>query len=196
MPKQDLSEIIVVLDKSGSMEAIKTDAIGGFNSFLDAQKQLPGEAKFTLVLFSNEYDVKISGKNLKKIAKLTKQTYIPNGQTALLDALGKTIDNVGVRLHSIPEEERPEKVIFAILTDGEENASKEYTLEKINEMIKHQTEVYSWEFVFLAANQDAMQAGASLGIQSHNTFSFIATPKGIQDAYRGLNDTVSSYRHH
>jgi hypothetical protein len=194
MPKKGLSEVVVILDKSGSMDSIKNDAIGGFNSFLDSQQKLDGEANFSLVLFSDKYDMCHKRTSIKDAPKLTDKTYQPEGRTALFDAIGKTINLTGVILNNTPEEDRPEKVIFAILTDGEENFSKEFHQLQINEMIKHQTEKYQWEFIFLAANQDAMKSGETLGIQPLNTFSFTATGQGVRSAYRGLHDTVTKYR--
>jgi uncharacterized protein YegL len=194
MPKAGLSEIVVVVDRSGSMSAIKMDAIGGFNSFLQTQKELPGDAKFTLILFNHEYKIIHDGVPIKEVPNLNTKSYYPTGNTALYDAVGRAIDSVGERLANTPEEERPEKVIVAILTDGEENSSKEYKQAKINEMIKHQKEVYSWEFVFLAANIDAVETAKSIGIDVKDAFGFVATGMGVRSAYRGLSDTVGSYR--
>jgi len=192
--KSGLSEIICVVDRSGSMGAIRSDAIGGFNTFLQTQKDLPGDAKFTLILFNDSYDIVYDGAPIKEVKNLISKTYVPRGNTALYDAVGRAIDTVGLRLANTPEEERPEKVIVAILTDGEENSSKEYSLQRINEMIKHQKEVYSWEVVFLAANMDAVAAAQTLGIQSKDAFSFVATGKGIRSAYKDMSRSVSQYR--
>ena len=148
--KQGLSEIICIIDRSGSMGIIKNDAIGGFNTFLEEQKKLPGEATLTYIQFDTEYEVVHENKPLKDVQPINGSIYIPRGRTALLDAVGKTIDATGRRLANTPEENRPEKIIVAILTDGEENASHQYNLSKIKEMIKHQKEKYSWEFIFLA----------------------------------------------
>lgn len=134
----NLTEIAFILDRSGSMESIAADAIGGFNAFLQSQQQQPGSANFTLVLFDNEYDLVADGQEINKIKLLNKHTYVPRGSTALLDAIGKTIDNLGKRLSVTKEEDRPGKVIFAILTDGEENSSEFYTNDKISKMITHQ----------------------------------------------------------
>jgi uncharacterized protein YegL len=192
--KSGLSEIICVVDRSGSMGTIKNDAIGGFNTFLEAQQELPGDAKFTLILFNHKYDTIYNGTPIKEVKKLTSRAYITDGNTALYDAVGRAIDTVGVRLANTPEEDRPEKVIVAILTDGEENSSREYNLEQINNMIKHQKEVYSWEVVFLAANIDAVATAQTLGIQAKDAFNFVATGKGVRAAYGDMSRSVSQYR--
>lgn len=194
MPKQGLSEIICIIDRSGSMLSIKNDAIGGFNAFLQAQKELPGDAKLTLILFNQKYDIIHDGKPIKEVPNLNTKSYYPTGNTALYDAVGRAIDTVGERLANTAEENRPEKVIVAILTDGEENSSREYSQEKIHEMIKHQKEVYSWEVVFLAANIDAVATAKSLGIQQKDAFAFVATGAGVRSAYTDMSRSISDYR--
>src|SRR5574343_68862 len=136
--KKGLSEIVCVIDRSGSMRSIVNDAIGGLNTFIESQKNVPGEANMTIVLFDHEYLVSHNGVNIKLVQPFTTDTYVPRGTTALLDAIGRAITTVGERLNNTKEEDKPEKVIVAILTDGYENASREYTNSKINEMINHQ----------------------------------------------------------
>lgn len=194
MTKPNLVEIVCVVDRSGSMDLIKTDAIGGFNHFLEEQKKLPGEARFTLALFDHEYEVLFDNVNIQDVPPLNEATYCPRGSTALLDAIGRAIVTVGGRLSKTPEHERPSKVIVAILTDGLENASSEYKRSKIFEMIKHQGEVYSWAFIFLAANQNAIQEGASLGISTKDSHNFVATGVGVRAAYSCMTQSVVSYR--
>ena len=152
---KNMTEIVCVLDRSGSMESIVDDAIGGFNTFLKTQQETPGEARMSVVLFDHEYDLLYRGKALADIPPFNSLTFVPRGSTALFDALGRTIQEVGVRLAALAEVERPNKVLFVILTDGQENASKNYTGQQIKEMITHQLNVYQWEFLFFAANQDA-----------------------------------------
>jgi hypothetical protein len=188
------TEIACVVDRSGSMQHIASDAIGGFNSFLKAQKEHPGEARLTLVLFDHEYQVLHTGVDIRLVPPLDTSTYVPRGTTALLDAIGRTIDDVGVRLGGMPESERPDKVIMAILTDGLENASKDYTYERVSEMIRHQSGKYNWEFVFLAANQDAMASAARISIAAQDAYSFAATGEGVQVAYATLSSEVSRRR--
>jgi len=204
--KKDLTEIVAILDKSGSMQSVRNDALGGINSFIEEQKKVPGEALFTLVLFDAYIHVKYSGIDIKKIDVLKEREYTPGGSTALLDAIGKTIDDVGERLANTPESQRPEKVIVAILTDGEENAScilsdaedakgnkvRKYTKETINKRISLQRDVYKWEFIFLAANQDAIQAGNELGIL--NSAGYVSDSVGTGLAYRALSKVVGGYR--
>lgn len=192
--KQDLTDITVVLDRSGSMSSVWTDTIGGFNSFLKTQKEAPGEATFTLVQFDNHYEVDYRGKNIQEIPDLNNETYVPRGGTALLDAIGRTINETGQRLAALAESDRPSKVIFVILTDGEENASKEFKKGKINEMITHQTEKYQWDFVFLGANQDAIQTGSSMGIMAGNSLTYAANSIGTVSAFETVSSTMCSYR--
>lgn len=194
MLKHDITEIICVIDKSGSMDAIKSDAIGGFNNFLEAQKKEPEEAIMTVVLFDTNYEFYANGQNIKNVKPFDNNSYQPGGCTALLDAVGRTIDEVGRRLSKTPEADRPGKVIFVILTDGEENSSVEYSREQILEKIRHQTEKYSWQFLFLAANQDAIATAGDIGIQAEYAVNFDATEEGISKSYKAVNCAVSSYR--
>ncbi len=192
--KEGLSEIVCIIDRSGSMGAICNDAIGGFNTFLEGQKQLPGEATLTYVQFNDKYEIIHENKPLKDVKPINKKIYVPDGTTALLDAVGKTIDAVGKRLANTPEENRPEKVIVAILTDGEENSSHHYELSSIKSMIEHQRSKYSWEFIFLAANQDAFDEAEKIGIDRMNAVNFDATGAGVKVAYAAMYDSVSSHR--
>jgi len=163
--KKDLTEIVIVLDESGSMSSCKSDTIGGFNEFLSTQKKIKGEANVTLVKFSDYYKVVNDGTALEHVSPLNESNYTPSYSTALLDAVGRTINSVGNRLSSLPEDQRPEKVIFAVITDGYENASKEFKREKIFEMVTHQKTKYNWEFLFLGADIDAW--GKEIGITSN-----------------------------
>lgn len=190
----DLVEIACVVDRSGSMYGIATDAIGGFNSFLESQKAEPGDAKLTLVLFDHEYQVTHDGVDIQSVPPLDDRTYEPSGTTALLDAIGRTINDVGNRLAATPEPERPHKVIVAILTDGLENASRNYSHAKVTEMIEHQKTVYGWEFVFLAANQDAISVARSMSIDADDAMPFLATKLGVRDAYASMSLKVSEKR--
>lgn len=185
-------EIVCVLDRSGSMSSIRDDAIGGFNAFLSEQKAIPGEAKLTLALFDNQYEVVHDATDIAAVPELTAETFVPRGMTALYDAVGRTIDAIGARLSKAVV--KPEKVIFVILTDGEENASREYTQARTAEMIKHQTEKYGWEFVFLAANQDAFSAGAKLNIRAETTANFAADSIGTQSAYTYASNVTRTLR--
>lgn len=189
-----LAEIVCIVDRSGSMQSIARDAIGGFNAFVAAQRKLPIPARLTLVLFDNEYEVVHAGIPLENVPDLTPATYVPRGATALLDAIGRTIDTFGKRLAETPEAERPGKVIVAILTDGEENASHTYNLTQISDTIQHQQAKYSWEFIFLAANQDAIQAGKMMSISPDRSIAWNSTGVGVQSAYASMSALCSDIR--
>jgi uncharacterized protein YegL len=190
----NLTEIACVIDRSGSMESIRDDAIGGFNSFLDTQKKQPGDARLTLVLFDNEYLVPENGTPLARVKPLDATTYVPRGSTALYDAIGRTINEVGARLAATPEPDRPGKVIVAILTDGQENASTEFSRETIATMIGHQQKAYAWEFVFLAANQDAVTAAEAISIKKADAFQFTSDKAGMANAMFLMASEVSRRR--
>ena len=190
--KKDLTEIICILDESGSMDLTRKDVIGGFNNFIEEQKKIKGEALITLVFFDDRYRVIHSGKNIKDIEKLTTEIYKPTGSTALFDAIGKTINDVGSRLSNTKESEKPEKVIVLIMTDGDENSSKEFNIAKIKEMTEHQQQKYNWEFVYIGANQDSFSTGASLGIKT--TANYMSTSRGTADAYNMVSQSISLYR--
>ena len=190
----DLTEIAYVLDRSGSMQSLASDAIGGFNAFLESQKQLEGSANFTLVLFDHEYLVIHKNVDIRQVPPLDAQTYVPRGQTALLDAVGRTIDDLGAHLARLPEDKRPEKVIVAIFTDGLENASRVFTTERLAASIQHQQEKYSWEFLFLAANQDAIASAAKIAIPAAQAMNFAASPLGVRASQQMLNERVTQSR--
>jgi uncharacterized protein YegL len=194
MAKQNLTEIVCILDRSGSMSSIKQEAIGGFNAFLESQKKEDGEAKMTVVQFDNEYLVTVNGEDIQTVAPLNEDTFVPRGMTALLDAIGKTINDVSQRLSKMNDEEKPGKVIVVILTDGQENSSKEFKREQINQLIKNQSEKDKWQFLFLAAGQDAIEEAQSIGIGNLNAMNFVADAKGIGVTYNAMNTAVSMYR--
>ena len=190
----NLCEIGFVLDRSGSMNAMKDEAVGGINAFLESQRKLPGQAGLTLVLFDHEYIVVHDGVPIKNVPPLNNDTYVPRGTTALLDAIGRTINTIGERLDKTPKPERPGKVIVAILTDGLENASQEFKRKEIFKMIKHQREVYSWEFIFLGAKQDAISTGAKMGIPIANAVTFSEAPGGTARAFDAVSSVATAYR--
>ncbi|WP_409273774.1 vWA domain-containing protein [Neobacillus sp. SCS-31] len=191
--KKDLTEIIFLIDRSGSMAGLEQDTIGGFNSFLSRQSSLDGETVVTAVLFDDKYETLWSGVNSEN-AILTDKEYFVRGSTALLDAVGRTIVDVGFRLGRTEEHKRPGKVIFVITTDGMENASREFTYEKVKELIRHQQEKYSWEFIFMGANIDAAQEAGNLGIEPKQAFRFEASHKGIEKMYNMVSEVVSEVR--
>jgi Mg-chelatase subunit ChlD len=193
MPNNDLTEIVCIVDKSGSMETIKTDAIGGFNQFLKEQKEIPSPASMTIVLFDTAYEFLVEGKDIQAVEPLNERIYTPGGGTALLDAVGITIDKVVERLTGIPDDQQPGKVLVAILTDGEENSSEKYKRQQIFDRIKKQTDA-GWRFLFLAANQDAFAEAGSIGIAMDSTANFAATPDGILGAFVGASFASTCYR--
>jgi uncharacterized protein YegL len=192
--KKGLTDITVVLDRSGSMESTRTDAIGGFNAFVQSQKEVKGEATLTLVQFDDHYNVDYSGQYIKTVANLTMETFQPRGSTALHDAIGRTINTVGARLAATVESKRPEKVVILVITDGGENASREFDAVKVAEMIKHQQDKYSWEFVFVGANQDAVLTAKNLGINMNNAMTYANNGMGTTRAYASLAANMTAYR--
>jgi len=192
--KEGLCEIVVVLDKSGSMSVLTQETILGYNNFIQDQRKLPGEARATLVLFDTEYRILYNGLPISEVPELTNKEYFPNGWTALNDAVAKTILDVGKRLDETSEDEKPEKVIMTIITDGLENSSKEYDKRMIREMIEHQKSIYSWEFIYLGANQDAFAEGSSYGIDAKDINNYQATAAGISLCFNSANVYNASYR--
>jgi len=169
--RKDFTSIVMILDRSGSMATHKSDTIGGFNEFLEDQKKLSGDAVLTLVQFDDEYEVLHNFINIRDIKPLDDHSFKPRGSTALLDSMGKTINDVGKTLADMQEHERPDRVIVVTVTDGHENASKNFTRESIFDMIKHQKDIYNWHFVFIGANQDAIATGTSLGIMNNMNYN-------------------------
>lgn len=170
---KNYTDITFILDKSGSMASVATDTIGGFNQFLRDQAKEPGEALSTLVMFNDSYHVHHEATPLNSCPLLTPENYVPEGNTALLDCLGHMITRTGKRFEAMPESDRPEKVLMVIITDGHENASREYTHTIVVNMITHQQEKYKWHFVYLGANQDAIKVGQSYGFHVDNTANYV-----------------------
>lgn len=191
---RDATLITCILDRSGSMQDILDDAIGGFNSFLAQQKALSGEAEITVALFDDRYELPYKAIPLHSMPPLTRETFVPRGMTALYDAIGRTIAIVGSWLNATPEEKRPNKVIVLILTDGHENASQEYSARQVSEMIKTQRETYSWEFVFVGATEESMENAQAIGVDSSKSIRFTADSAGTKRAYTAMSDVTRSYR--
>ena len=189
----ELTEIVFLLDRSGSMSGLESDTIGGFNSFIETQRKLPGKTIVTTVLFDNRYELLFNGESAEKV-KQTGKEYFVRGSTALLDAMGKAILDVGRRISITNKEDRPSKVIFVITTDGLENSSVEFTYEKVKELIEHQKEKYSWEFVFLGANIDSAKEASSLGISKENAFDYVASKQGVAEMYSFTSELISDKR--
>lgn len=191
MTKPNTTEIVIVLDRSGSMAGIRKDMEGGFDQFIAEQRKLPNECKVTLAQFDDQYEVVYSQIDLASVPKLHLQ---PRGGTALFDAVGRTINDVGARLATTPEDERPSQVMFMIITDGNENQSREFVRAKISEMVQHQTDKYSWGFTFLGTNQDAVLAAQQMGISASNTISYVNTSAGVGTLFDTVSDSMSMYR--
>jgi len=195
--RKNYTDITVLLDRSASMEHLRNSTIEGFNEFLKSQQKAEGDASLTLVQFSSpsDYSTTVRAANIKSVAPLNLDTYNPNGpSTAYLDALGKSINEVGNRLRTIPSNDRPEKVVFVVITDGLENSSREFTKSRIKEMIQHQESKYSWEFVFLGANMDAVSEGMNLGVKLSNSMTYTYNDGGMVNAYAAVSDNLVRYR--
>lgn len=190
----NLSEVIFILDRSGSMSHLTSDTIGGYNAFINEQKKDPGETKLTTVLFDHEYKILHNGVNIHDVKPMTVDDYCPRGSTALYDAIGKTINDVGLRLYNTPEDERPSKIIFVITTDGYENSSKEFNQRRVKEMIEHQTDKYNWKFIFLGANIDVEEVSSGLGISMDFAASYSATAAGVDSVYATMARAVTDYK--
>ena len=187
------TEIIFVIDKSGSMGHLVNDTIGGFNGFIESQKAIDGKATLTTVLFDTTYKTLHNGVDLHEVKAMTNSDYNAYGGTAMLDAIGDTINQVQDR-HDELGEEKPENVLFVITTDGEENSSRKYTKSQIEKMIKHQTNGHGWKFMFLGANMDAVKEASSIGISSDWSTNYTYTAKGVCDVYTTLSNATCSMR--
>lgn len=191
---QNLTEMVLILDMSGSMSPLTSDTIGGYNTLINQQKNEPGRAKVTTVLFDNRYIMLHDNVDIQEVSEMTTKEYMPCGMTAMLDAIGRTINSVGQRLANMPEEERPAKVIFTIITDGYENASKEFTYPKIKEMIEHQRNKYNWIFTFIGANIDTAEVGNNLGIDAKLSKTYTASKEGTTSVFAATSKAVSFAR--
>ncbi len=191
---KNLTEIAFVLDRSGSMAPVTEAAITGFNEFLQDQQKIEGQARLTLVLFDNEYLVPLDSIPVLEAVPLDTTTYVPRGSTALLDAIGETIDRLGARLASLPESSRPGQVLVAISTDGFENSSVKFTWQDISRKILEQTNAYKWQFLFLGANQDAIATAANLNIAACNASSYVGDNGGTFSSNKALSRKMSALR--
>lgn len=193
MPKRKKSlktEIIGILDRSGSMASTVDDAIGGWNTFIAEQQAVEGEARVSLVLFDNQYEVVYAGKPIAEVVELTRQTFVPRGSTALLDAIGRSVSEQGAR---IAGEGWADKTIVCILTDGQENSSREFSAEKVKALVTEH-EAKDWAFVYLAANQDAFATGAGLGISTAHTRGYVSDAAGTSKAFGDMSGITRGIR--
>ena len=189
----NLTELLFVLDRSGSMASLAADTIGGYNSMIEKQKTEQGDAIVTTVLFDDKYEMLYSGIDIKKTEPLTDKQYFARGMTALNDAVGKTIAAMDEKYSKLPESMIPEKTLFVITTDGFENASKEYTLDGIKAMIEAHKEK-GWEFIFLGANIDAVKVGGSMGIGADRSVSYKADAVGTATNFATVGCVASAVR--
>ena len=176
------------------MESVRADTIGGFNAFLKDHQNAPGDCSLTLAQFDTEYETLHDFTPVAEVRPLTDATFVPRGGTALLDAIGRTIVDTGAKLAALTEENRPEKVICVILTDGEENSSVEYSKAQIHALIAQQRDLYKWQFLFIGANQDAVTAGVSIGIAADSSLTYAANSRGTQSAFASLSASTRMYR--
>lgn len=190
----NLTEIVFVLDRSGSMSGLEQDTIGGFNSMLQKQKTETGDAVVSTVLFDHECQVIHDRVPIKKVEPMTAQQYFTRGSTALLDALGGAIHHIANVHKYAREEDRPAKTIFIITTDGFENASRRYTAEKVRSMVKHEQEKYGWEFLFLGANIDAITVARDYGIAADRAVRYECDERGTELNFDTITTVLSSVR--
>lgn len=192
--RDDYCDVTIVLDESGSMEPLQQDTIGGVNRFLKEQRALPGKCTISLLKFNHEDRPVFTGRPIAEAPDLTTDTYQPNGNTALLDALGRAITEGGARFRAMSEADRPGKVVVMVVTDGEENLSRTWTKEKIRKAVELQTHVYKWEFVFLGANVDAFAEAGALGMPSSHSMQTHATRLSVAASYSSASFNTANYR--
>ena len=190
MPNDKKTLIVAVLDRSGSMNVIIDDAVGGFNAFLAEQQKLTvDECNMTIAMFDDKYEILYNNVPIADVKPFTVESYGPRGYTSLYDAIGKTINTVGRELDALKEEDKPCKVLFVILTDGMENTSKEFHCSDVMKLIKQQTNQWNWQFIYLAADEDGMKQGMNLGIQQSKNYA-----GNVLNAHMCFTACASSYR--
>ena len=192
--RQGLTEMVFILDRSGSMSGLESDTIGGYNAMLAKQQQEPGEAVITTVLFDDQYELLHDRINLRGVTPITDREYFVRGNTALLDAVGKTISKIGNAQKHTAEAERAEHVVVVIATDGMENASREFNEEKVRRMIEHQKSKYGWEFIFLGANIDAIATAERYGIDRDRAANYNADAEGTALNYAVVSEAMCCVR--
>ncbi|HEY3291169.1 MAG TPA: vWA domain-containing protein [Anaerolineae bacterium] len=194
--KQDYTHITIILDRTGSMESIRDDTIGGFNAFLNQQKTEPGSATLTLVQFDTQdpYEVVHQFLPLALVPALTRETYVPRAGTPLLDAMGRGINDLDEKIALLKDDDRPSKVVLVVVTDGQENSSREFNKAQIEKMITEKTTKNSWQFVFLSADLAAINDAIGVGIHPNSTLAFKKDAKGSADAWSSLNARTADYR--
>lgn len=194
MSRTNHSHILFLLDRSGSMGAIKSAVIEGFNAFITSQREVVGSADFTLIQFDDKYEAVFKDVDLSEVPMLTDYNFIPRGMTALLDAMGRAIDELGWTLRSKKEADRPEKVIVAVLTDGQENASVKFTQNEVRKRIEHQQSFYNWEFMFLSADPMSLELSREVGVKDDMRFSFNADAMDTKRVFSQMSSVVMAKR--
>ena len=192
--KNNITELVFIMDKSGSMHGLEADTIGGFNSMIEKQKKLDGKCLVSCVLFDNTSEVIFDREDISSIAQMTDDDYVPGGCTALIDALGGAIRHIGSVHKYIREEDVPEHTIFVIITDGMENASHIYTSDKVKKMVKKKEKESGWEFIYLAANIDAVKTGAVMGFREDRAVNYKASAKGTKNLYCAVGTALETIR--
>lgn len=192
--KDNLVEVVFILDRSGSMNGLEGDTIGGYNKFLQDQKLVPGDANISTVLFDNVIEVIHDRVDIKAVKPITDKEYYVRGSTALFDAIGQTINHIGKCLSETDEDKRPSKVMFVIITDGMENSSREFSHPMIKSMIEHQKTKYSWDFFFLGANFDAENFSESISIHKDRSIQYENDSEGIQTLYGSMSEVIEKSR--
>lgn len=192
--KKETTELVFILDKSGSMAGLEKDTIGGFNALIDKQRKLPGDVRVTTILFNQAYELLHDRIPLEGVAPLTETEYEVGGTTALLDAIGSAIQKISNAQNGTIADQRADRIMFVITTDGMENSSCEYDYKKIHEMIAAKKKSSKWEFIFLGANIDAVATAKKFGVKEEFAVNYHADAEGTQLNYRVLNEAVSSFR--
>ena len=191
--KKDLTELVFILDRSGSMSGLEQDTIGGYNSLIEKQKNEPGEAIISTVLFDDKYELLHNRADLQNVMPITGKEYFVRGSTALLDAIGATLNSIKNAQQGMAEEERPEKVLVAIITDGQENSSHEYSYGKVKTLIEAQKEK-GWEFLFIGANIDAIGEAGKFGISAERAVNYSPDARGTAVVYSSVSQSIESMR--
>lgn len=191
MPDPNKTEIIVLLDRSGSMENIRSDMIGGFGTFIDEQNDIPGRCDVSLYTFDTLHETEYEAQPIEAVPKLKLN---PRGGTALFDAICMTIDKVGKRFQAMPDAKRPGKVVFMIITDGHENRSVRHGSAEVKQRVERQTQAYDWQFVFLGANIDAFDYADRMGVRTQSTRSYVADASGVNSMYGATSGAIGAYR--
>ena len=192
--KKNLTELVFILDRSGSMSGLESDVIGGFNAMIDKQKRTPGEAYVSTVLFSSQHTVLHDRVDVHSVQPMTADDFTVGGCTALLDAIGSAIHHIGTVHKYARAEDVPEKTLFVITTDGMENASRRYTADEVRAKIERQKQKYGWEFLFLGANIDAVETASRIGISHDRAATCVNDSEGLQASYEAISDAVASMR--